>query len=255
MQLVHNLIEAASITTSNVQVQLLPNFDFAQPFIFSTSVIETVLAFVIAFLFYRFYRISGLVYLLGLVVGFSFISFSRSLLALNLWESNLEIFNMFFWLKFLSSSYGFSFLALSYYYKGSEEDRVPLMMKIGALSVIPLMMMIAIMVILRPVNGFPPPYNQVDEYFSAFNLFMLGYVFKSAIVSIVEQGRREFIYIPAAFAVLWLGQYSALIFGLDGSVSAFIAEHITKIIGLALFVGVLYQVMRGKTIARRETDI
>ncbi len=54
------------------------------------------------------------------------------------------------------------------------------------------------------------------------------------------------MYIPAAYAVLWLGQYSALVYSLDGGVGAFIAQNIAKVVGLALFVGVLYQVSRGK---------
>lgn len=248
------MVEAATIATSKVQLQTLPNFDFADPFIFSTEVIATVLAFIVAFHFYRFYRLSGFVYLLGLVIGFSFITFAEVLFAIDVWlEFNPEIFNLLFWLRLLSLSYGFSFLAVSYYYKHREEDRTPFMMRIGALSVIPIMIVIAAVVILPPAFDFPA-YNQVDEYFRVFNLVMLGYVFKSTLGSIVEQGRKEFMYIPAAFAILWLGQYSALISNIDLNISAFIAQHIAKVTALALFVGVLSQVMRAKKVAKTETE-
>lgn len=248
------MVEAAAVATSKVQLQPLPNFDFADPFIFSSEVIAAILAFVVAFHFYRFYRLSGFVYLLGLVIGFSFITFAEMLLAVDVWlEFNPEIFNLLFWLRLLSLSYGFSFLAVSYYYKHREEDRTPFMMRIGALSVIPIMIVIAAVVILPPAFNFPP-YNQVDEYFRVFNLVMLGYVFKSTLSSIVEQGRKEFMYIPAAFAILWLGQYSALISNIDLNISAFIAQHIAKVIGLALFVGVMSQVIWGKRVPRTETE-
>lgn len=248
------MVEAAPIATSKIQLQPLPNFDFSDPFIFSTEVIAAVLAFVVAFHFYRFYRLSGFVYLLGLVIGFSFITFAEMLLAVDVWlEFNPEIFNLLFWLRLLSLSYGFSFLAVSYYYKHREEDRTPFMMRIGALSVIPIMIVIAAVVILPPAFDFPA-YNQVDEYFRVFNLVMLGYVFKSTLGSIVEQGRKEFMYIPAAFAVLWLGQYSALISNIDLNISAFIAQHLAKVIGLALFVGVMSQVIKGKRVPRTETE-
>jgi len=248
------MVEDVSAAASKVQLQPLPNFDYADPFIFSSEVIAAILAFVVALHFYRFYKLSGFVYLLGLVIGFSFITFAEILLAIDVWlEFNMEIFNLFFWLRLLSLSYGFSFIAVSYYYKHREEDKTPMMMRMGALSAIPVMVVIVIMVFVPPALEFPP-YNQVDEYFRVFNLFVLGYVFRSTLSSIVEQGRKEFMYIPAAYAVLWLGQYSSLIFGLDGSVSPYIAALIAKVIGLALFVGVLSQVMRAKKVAKTETE-
>jgi len=248
------MVEAAPIASSKIQLQFLPNFDFADPFIFSSEVIAAILAFVVVFYFYRFYRLSGFVYLLGLVIGFSFITFAEILLAVDVWlEFNPEIFNLFFWLRLLSLSYGFSFLAVSYYYKHREEDRTPWMMRIAALSAIPIMIMISLVMIVPPAFDFPA-YNQADEYFRVFNLVMLGYVFKSTLGSIVEQGRKEFLYIPAAYAILWLGQYSALISNLDLNVSAFIAQHIAKVTALALFVGVLSQVMRAKKVAKTETE-
>jgi len=248
------MVEFAPIIGSKVQLQTLPNFEFADPFIFSTEVIAATIAFVVAFHFFRFYRLSGFVYLLGLATGFSFITFAETMLALDVWlEFNPEIFNLLFWMRLLSISYGFSFLAVSYYYKHREDDKVPWMMRIGALSVIPIMTMIALVVILPPALDFPP-YNMVDEYFRAFNLVVLAYVFKSTLGSIVEQGRKEFMYIPAAYAILWLGQYSSLIFSIDGSNSAFIAAHIAKVTGLAIFVGVLSQVIRARKIAKTETE-
>jgi len=247
------MVEAAAVATSKIQLQPLPNFDFSDPYIFSSEVVASVMAFVVAFYFYRFYRVTGFIYLLGLVVGFSFITFAEVLLAVDVWlEFYPEMFNLLFWLRLLSLSYGFSFLAVSYYYKHREEDK-SLMMRVAALSAIPIMIMIAVVVITPPAFDFPP-YNQTDEYFRAFNLVMLGYVFKSTLGSIVEQGRKEFVYVPAAYAVLWLGQYSSLIFGLDGNVSVFIAAHVAKIIGLALFVGVMSQVIRGKRVPRTEKE-
>jgi hypothetical protein len=248
------MVEDVSAATSRVQLQPLPNFDYADPFIFSLEVIAAVLAFVVALHFYRFYRLSGFVYLLGLVIGFAFITFAEVLLAVDVWlEFNMDLFNLLFWLRLLSLSYGFSFIGVSYYYKHREEDRTPMMMRIGALSAVPLTVMIAIVVLVPPAFEFPP-YNQVDEYFRVFNLFVLAYVFRSTLSSIVEQGRKEFVYIPAAYAVLWLGQYSSLIFGLDGSVSPYIAALIAKVIGLALFVGVLSQVMRAKRVTKTGAE-
>jgi hypothetical protein len=239
---------------SKVQLQPLPDFPFADPFIFTAEVIASVLAFVVAFYFYKFYRLSGFVYLLGLVIGFSFITFAEVLLATDVWlEFNPEIFNLLFWMRLLSLSYGFSFIAVSYYLKHREEDSTPLLMRIAGLSAIPIMVAIVIVVLLPPALDFPP-YNMADEYFRVFNLVILAYVFKSTLGSIIEQGRKEFMYIPAAFAILWLGQYSALISSIELNTTSVIAQHIAKVIGLALFVGVFSQVLRSKGIAKVESE-
>jgi hypothetical protein len=39
---------------------------------------------------------------------------------------------------------------------------------------------------------------------------------------------------------------------LDGNVSSFLAAHIAKVIGLALFVGVFYQIMKEKRLAEER---
>ena len=241
------MAEPATMEMGSAQLSLLPNFQFADPFIFSAYVIASVLAFVVAFHFYRFYRLTGFVYLLGLTIGFFFIMFADIMLATDVWlEVNPEIFNLLFWLRLLSLSYGFSFLAVSYYYKHKEEDKT-FAIRVAALSAIPIMIVLVVVIVAPPALELPP-YNTVDEYFRVFNLIMLAYVFKSALSSIVEQGRKEFLYIPAAYAVLWLGQYSALIYNLEGPISAFIAAPIAKIVALSLFVVVMSQVIRGKRV-------
>ncbi|MEM3098589.1 MAG: hypothetical protein QXU32_07725 [Nitrososphaerales archaeon] len=244
------MVEAGA---SSTQLQLLPDFYLADAFIFSVQVAASVLAFIVAFHFYKFYRITGFVYLLGLGIGFSFITFAQVLLAADVWlEFHPELFNLLFWLRLLSLSYGFSFLAVSYYSKSKEEDKT-LMLRIAALSAVPIMVMIAVVILAPPVLDFPP-YNQVDEYFRVFILVVLAYVFRSTLVSIVAHGRKELMYIPAAYALLWLGQFSGLIYSIDGGISAFIALHSAKLAGLLLFAIVMSQVVRGKTVRITETE-
>jgi hypothetical protein len=241
------MVDADPTKISTVQLQPLPNFQFADPLVFSVEIIASVLAIVVALYFYRFYRLTGFLYLLGLTIGFIFITFAEVLLAVDVWlEFNPDLFNLLFWMRLLSLSYGFSFLAISYYYKRKEDYRT-IMFKVAALSAIPIMGVMAVMIIAPPALDFPP-YNVADEYFRVFNLIMLAYVFRSTLNSIVEQGRKELVYIPAAFAVLWIGQFSGLIFSLDVSVSAFISQLSAKLLGLLLFALTMSQVQRGKRV-------
>lgn len=247
------MADPIAAVASKIQLQPLPDFPFADQFIFSAEVIASVLAIIVGISFYRFYRLTGFIYLLGLAIGFFFITSAEILLAVDVWmEIFPEYFNMLFWLRLLTLSYGFSFLAVSYYYKHREDDK-SFMFRVAALSAIPIMVTIVALIITSPAFDFPP-YNIVDEYFRVFNLVMLTYVFRSTLSSIVEQGRKEFVYIPAAFAVLWLGQFSALIVSIDASVSAAIAQHTAKVVGLALFTGVMVQILRGKKLPRKELE-
>lgn len=247
------MIEDYATRTSAAQlVEPFPRLDFTDPLVFSCAVIAAILALLIVLYFYRFYKLYKLTYMHGIIASFSIISFAQLMLAVNVWIGfDSEISNLLGWFKILSYSYGFSFLALSYYYKNREEESTPLLLRIGVLSVIPMMIMLALAVFATSAFDLLPHYK-LEAYFRMFNLLMLGYVFKSTLSSIVEQGRKEFMYIPAAYALLWLGQYSALIYDLDGNLSNFIAYNITKVIGLALFVGVLYQVRRMTRLAKKR---
>ncbi len=249
------MIEAVAIATSDIQLQPFIHFDYVDAFLFSTELIATILAFVIAFNFYKYYKISGLFYLRGFVKGFSFIAFAESLLAADvLIDFSDGVTNMLLWLRLLSLSYGFSLLAVSYYYKHKQGDKLKFTLRTLSVSAIPIMTTIFVILMIIPPVFQLPSYEQVDEYFRVFNMVVLAYVFKSALNSIIEQGKKEFVYIPAAYAVLWLGQYSALIFSLDDSLSAFIAMHIAKVIGLALFAGIFLELRRLKMPEKREIE-
>ncbi len=242
------MTEALPIPASNVQLQPLPNLDFVSPFIFSTEVIAASLAFAIALYSSKLYRRTGFLYLLDLSIGFWLIMFSEALLASDvLMKFDPVSSNFLFWLRLLSLSSGFSFIALSYRYKHMDEARTPILM-IAAFSVIPLMIMMTIMVLAKSIVVLPP-YSAVDQYFHVFNILILGYIIKSILGSIVEHGRKQSTYILAAYLFLGIGQFSSLIFGLGGDAGAFVSEHVARVFGLAIFVVLLYQIKKMKRVA------
>jgi hypothetical protein len=154
-------------------------------------------------------------------------------------------------MRLIASSYGFSLMALSYYYKGREEGRSTLI-PIVSLSMIPILITVAVISLTEPRFDFPP-YQNVDQYFSVLNLVILAYTFRGALTSILEHGRKDFIYIPLAFAVLWIGQYSALAYRLEGPISMFIGQYVAEFIGLLIFVAVLYRIMmKGRKVETSE---
>jgi len=86
-----------------------------------------------------------------------------------------------------------------------------------------------------------------------FDMIILGYIFKATITSLVRVADLKLLYIPAAFACLWLAQYSLLITYFDDSSIAFIGSLSARLAGLALFVYAMYNAMF--TGRRREIEI
>ena len=50
-------------------------------------------------------------------------------------------------------------------------------------------------------------------------MIILGYIFKATITNLVKAANLELLYIPAAFASLWLAQYSSLITYFDDTLN------------------------------------
>ena len=86
-----------------------------------------------------------------------------------------------------------------------------------------------------------------------FDMIILGYIFKATIASLVKAANLKLLYIPAAFASLWLAQYSLLITYFDDSSITFIGSVSARLVGLVLFVYAMYNAMF--TGRRREIEI
>jgi hypothetical protein len=90
-------------------------------------------------------------------------------------------------------------------------------------------------------------------YTKIFDMIILGYVFQSTVVSLVKGANVKFLYVPAAFALLWLGQYSLMINYFDNDSIPFIGSIVARLAGLALFVYAIHYAMSGGV--RREMEI
>src|SRR5207245_2363687 len=90
-------------------------------------------------------------------------------------------------------------------------------------------------------------------YTKIFDMIILGYIFKSTIVSLVKGANIKLLYVPAAFALLWLGQYSLMINYFDNDSIPFIGSLVARLAGLALFVYAIHYAMSGGV--KREMEI
>lgn len=218
--------------------------------------ISVVLSLMISRYFFKSYTFSGFGYLLGLPVGFAFLGASFLFeMASVLYVANPALHPAFFWIQMSLQSEALALIALSYYYKNSSGSPSQLMGRNIMVTTLPLVM-VAIPFILPTAALVAEPYfnyaglADLSFYMRLFNIAVIAYIFKSTIVSLVKAANIKLLYVPAAFALLWLEQYSLVIAYFDNSVVAFVGSAAARIAGLALFAYIMHSVT-----SRRKMEI
>ena len=251
----------------------------ALPFSLLITIASISLCSIIAFYFFRSYKFSGFRYLLGLPMGFAILGTSFVCEHLSLiYYNNYLLYHLFFWLQLSLQSEALALIGLSYMLKnrvgsnGKHNDATadPDLSKVLIhysmstkardllISVLPLI--IISIPLMIPISAlFVQPFlNDVELadlsfYAKIFDMIILGYVFKSTVVSLVKGANIKLLYVPAAFALLWLGQYSLMINYFDNDSIPFIGSIVARLAGLALFVYAVHYAMSGGV--RREIEI
>src|SRR5437899_2253738 len=250
---------------------------------FPVSLLITIasvsLCSIIAFYFFRSYKFSGFRYILGLPIGFAILGTSFVCEHLSLiYYSNYLLYHLFFWMQLSLQSEALALIALSYMLKnrvvsnGRDNATADLDLSKAIIhysmstkardlliSILP-MIVISIPFMVTISTLFVQPFlNNVELadlsfYTKIFDMIILGYVFKSTIVSLVKGANIKLLYVPAAFALLWLGQYSLMINYFDNDSIPFIGSIVARLAGLALFVYAIHYAMSGGVRSEMEIE-
>jgi hypothetical protein len=223
------------------------------------------LSFIISWHFFRSYRFSGFGYLLGLPVGFTFIALSFLFEHLSLIYSNNDLaYPAFFWIQLALQSEALALIALSYRFKNNEDagqynigdnlltsterHQIKTSVKRDILS-----SSLPISELVSDPDFNYPALADMSFFMRLYNMAIFGYIFSSSVLSLIKAANIRLLYIPAAFAFLWLEQYSLTITYFDNSIVAFIGSLIARLAGLTLFVYVVYNVTSKQR--RRKIEI
>ena len=239
---------------------------------------------VIATYFYRSYRFSGFGYLLGLPTGFAILAASFVFEHLNVVysysHSNESLENLFFWIQLALQSEGFAFIALSYMLKNrvsstttansllpttskilfSPHNWIHSSIKIREIivSVLPMILITIPLMVTVSALFVQPILNETELkdmslYTTLFDIMVLGYIFVKCLKPLVKAANIKLLCIPAAFALLWLEQYSLIMNYFDNNQFAFIGSIIARLAGLGLFVCAIHYALSSRR--RREMEI
>lgn len=222
-------------------------------------------SFLIARYFFKSYSFSGFGYLLGFPTGFAFLGLSYFFqFAGWAYAGDALLHPAFFWMQVILQAEGITLIALSYHFKNSlsKED-------MGSARYRPRHMLVAVLPILMiavsfiiPSSAFvtAPYFNyprlaDLSFVMTVFNIAVLGYIFRSTIVSLVKAGNAKLLYAPAAFALLSLEQYSLVLTYFDNSSVAFAGSLAVRVAGLALLVYAMRHAIRMAQARRRDLEI
>jgi hypothetical protein len=233
---------------------VLLNPAFAPVLAGTITALSVALCLVISRNFFKSYSFSGFGYLLALPVGFAFLgaSFVFEMLSV-LYVADPVLHPGFFWIQMSLQSEGFALIALSYYYKNAQSQTARSVVRVLIVTTLPLAIVAIPFVLPTFALASEPYFNyaglaDLSFYMRLFNIAVLAYIFKSTIGSLVRAASVRLLYVPAAFALLWLEQYSLVIAYFDNGAVAFIGSAAARIAGLALFAYIMYSVVSKRRI-------
>jgi hypothetical protein len=169
--------------------------------------------------------------LIGIPIGFSFLALSYISLGVGSAFSSLEQLGN--WLHLSLAAYGFGFLATTYLFQSKRG-----WFRFGRFSkfLFSLLLVLAayvVLLILVPLLKLPS-YELGDELFKALDLGLLGYVIARLYINFQIRPRKGSLVILFGFGFIALGEYTHLIWALEGGDWNFIFMLLWRIVGLLI---------------------
>jgi len=232
------------ISSHLYHVSLLASFPiWGMQVLIASEFVSFVLALILVFFFLKAYRLVRSLFLVGLPVGFLFLAFSYVFLGISLiCESDPSMSQSFLWLRLTTQSYGYVFIGFTYYFSTKNEEATrSFLVAVSLASFLSILLPFGILLMMPPFMKVPSVYV-VDDFFRMMNLILLGYVVYHLVKHLKTSGEpiSGLVWAPSAFSVLWVGQYSLLLWGIDGSQTALAFAHVARIVALLLLLRIYY---------------
>jgi hypothetical protein len=145
------------------------------------------------------------------------------------------------WLRVVTQTLGFTLIALSYFLSGRSQKETK--QNISSVALGSLVLIIGVFSFLLLI--YPAGLTSVYSYnmlFTVINIGLLTYILFFIIkrLELATENIATLISAPVAFAFIWLGQFSFLIYKLDSGQASLIGSQIAMIVGLAIFIRIYY---------------
>ena len=174
--------------------------------------ISAVLCSAIAVLFFKLYRSFPSSYVVGLLVGFTFISFSDLLFASTVGLATVdESFNTLHWINLFVGLTGFVIIGSVYVFQKLDEKKFSGMTKSTTLSLLPIAL---ILLYVLAENVQIPSFTYYNEYFRFASVLAIGYATFSILLNKNTKNGR-FSILALGFIVLLASQCFRAFFAIE----------------------------------------
>ncbi|MCW3999846.1 MAG: hypothetical protein NWE93_06375 [Candidatus Bathyarchaeota archaeon] len=200
------------------------------------EVVSAVLALALVYLFLKIYWLKRMHSLLGLPLGFILLAVSYFLFLVAFYAPDQAAFSDYMWLRVIFQTWGFALITLSFFLSNRpHKTAIYYILSVFSWSLVLSLCVLGLLAVVYPVS-LSSVYS-ANDYFTVVNLILLTCVISFQInrLKMAKNNISELIRAPIAFALLWLGQFSFLIWNLDRGDMALVTSYVAKIIGLLLF--------------------
>ena len=195
--------------------------------LFFSSIVSAGLAFSIAYLMLRSFRVMRRDYLLGFPIGFSFLALSYLFLAVSTaFPSVSEVAR---WSDLFSTTYGFAFIAGTYFLRRRGAIG-PFSRWLFSLAILAILVVVLVEVV--PPFGALPAYAVAAQVFLIVNLGLLSYIIFSLNQALTQYPHQVNFLVQTGFILLAFGQYSHLLWTLDQGFWSFALANLFRLTGL-----------------------
>lgn len=216
--------------------------------------VSLLLNLLLVFLFFRAYRYQRSFIVLCLPLGFLFLAISYVFLFAHFFYPYVPgLSSPLMWLRVVTQTLGYTLLASSYLLSRKNNRTSKFSFStLSVWSIVSVISLFGLLLVIDPIGTLS--IYSVNGIFTVANLALLTYILYFIITNLeMKQGSvYGLVSAPIAFAFLWLGHFSFLIWKFDGGTASLYSSEITRVISLILFIRIYYLVSRG---CSRSIDI
>ncbi len=202
------------------------------------EIVSVIICFILARFMIKPYWLTREARYLGLPLGFSFLGISYLISAFA--YSQLYYFFELLWIQFLSRTFAFVFIAITYHFSKNPSKNTRLLWDITfSLLIVTLIALFLVAVIFPQIASHN--YNSSQMYVRIFNVVCLSYIAIHTLRSHVKKPDPTTIWVPLGFILFAISQYSLLFWYIDDSFAAFTGALALRLTALAVFLAIAYR--------------
>jgi hypothetical protein len=185
------------------------------------------------------YQATGESRYLGLPLGFGFLGATYAF-------SSFLYFQPYFfgrqtlYLQLVVRAFAFMFLTMTYYFSKKKAENSRFLWN-ATIAVLIIGLVTALTLLVSLPADILPTYQLTSVCIRVFNLSCILYICAHTLRSHIQVPDPETIWIPLAYILLGISQYSLLIWIIDNSIFAFFAALAIRWAGLAIFLIISYR--------------